>query len=123
MLTEARSGDITDASGRPVPLDVVRQWVSNTLDVASWPVLAGLTPRAGEGHDELDEAGRREASTAGIALGVLRRLRVASIDRLVREVARVDRAATRASTLLELQQASDRVAWIGGAIVCLKGDP
>lgn len=123
MLTEARSGDITDASGRPVPFDAVRQWVGSTLDVASWPVLTGLTNRAGEAPDEVDEAGGREASTAGIALGVLRRLRVASVDRLVREVLRVDRAASRASTLLELQQASDRVAWIGGAIVCLRGEP
>ena len=122
MLTEARSGDITDASGRPVPLDAVRHWVGNTLEVASWPVLAGLTIPASEAPDEVDEGCRFGASIAGTALGVLRRLRVASLDRLVREVLRVDRAATRASTLLELERASDRVAWIGGAIVCVKGE-
>jgi hypothetical protein len=84
--------------------------------------LTALTEAPAELADEPDAA-RVGPLGLGIALGVLRRLRVASVDRLIREVARVDRAATRASTLLELERASDRVLWIGGTVVCMKGEP
>jgi hypothetical protein len=122
MLTAARSGDVTDALGRPVPLEGVRRWVADTLDVASWPVLTSLTSAPGELPDDPGDP-RVGSSNPGIALGVLGRLRVASLDRLIREVARVDRSATRASTLLELERASDRVLWIGGTLICMKGEP
>jgi hypothetical protein len=122
MLTAARSGDITDSLGRPVPLEGVRRWVADTLEVASWPVLMALTEAPAELPDQPDAA-RVGTFSPGIALGVLRRLRVASVDRLIREVARVDRAATRASTLLELEGASDRVLWIGATVVCMRGEP
>jgi hypothetical protein len=54
-------------------------------------------------------------------LPTLQKLRVASFERLVREVLRVDPEATRASVLAELDAAGDHVRWIGRSIVFLRG--
>jgi hypothetical protein len=61
-------------------------------------------------------AGARAAST----LPTLRRLRVASFERLVREVLRVDPGSTRASILAELDAAGERVRWLGRSVVFLR---
>lgn len=54
------------------------------------------------------------------ALPTLQKLRVASFERLVREVLRVDPEASRASVLAELDAAGDHVRWIGRSIVFLR---
>jgi len=125
-VTAARSGDVIDFSGRSVPLEGVRTWVAENLDVPSWPVLAFLSSRSAETPEDVAESASggdapNGGSASGVALGVLFRLRVASVDRLVREVARVDRTASRESTLHALEGAGDRVRWIGRAVVCAKG--
>jgi hypothetical protein len=121
-VTAARSGDVTDASGRPVSLDVVRRWAAETLDIPSWPVLQALSGASSEAADEPLDRPRTDTLPTSVALGVLLRLRVASIDRLVREVIRIDRTASRESTFRELEGAADRVRWIGRAVVYAKGD-
>ena len=56
----------------------------------------------------------------GSALAILRRLRVASFERLVREVGRVEPASTRATIQAELETAGERIRWIGRSIVLFR---
>jgi hypothetical protein len=124
--------------------------VEATLDVASWPLSLALTRNAPAAPDEKEaeaeakaEAEAEEERSAPesfinelaprverrrrplpadrfSALPTLQKLRVASFDRLVREVLRVDPEATRASVLAELDAAGDHVRWIGRSIVFLR---
>jgi hypothetical protein len=126
----------------------VIEWVEATLDVASWPLSLALTRTAPVLRDEkaaepkvvAQEEEEREVPESFIkelapdikrrrrplpadrfsALPTLQRLRVASFERLVREVLRVDPEATRASVLAELDAAGDHVRWIGRSIVFLR---
>jgi hypothetical protein len=112
---------VTDIAGRPIALDVVRAWMARNLGVPSWPLLASLANGATETVEETPDSAPKGAPLAtGVALLVLRRLRVASLDRLLREVARLDATATRTATLLELERAGEAVHWIGSAIVCIR---
>jgi hypothetical protein len=123
MVMAARSGDVMDASGRSVSLEAVRQWAADALGVASWPVLERLALGGCDAADNLPDPGPTVTRPANdVAITVLLRLRVASVDRLVREVARIDRAASRESTLRTLEAAGDRVQFFGRSIVCAKGD-
>lgn len=137
LLQGARSGEVTDATGAPASEAAVREWVEASLSVASWPVGAELQ-RSGAAQDAAATGDAPLASSAsdvsaGLsapapsqragALPILRRLRVASLDRLVREVVRVDPHGSRAAVLAELEAAGDRVGWFGRAIVCLRLEP
>lgn len=128
LLQGARSGDITDPHGRPISEDTIVRWVESTLEVRSWSIVDRLL------HDEADRAmvsagadapaeAREEAEIAqrpptapGIGLGVLRRLRLAALDRIVREAVRMDPATTRASILAELES-SRQARFLGRSIV------
>ncbi|MCL2450133.1 MAG: hypothetical protein FWD17_14395, partial [Polyangiaceae bacterium] len=124
LVAAAGSRDVTDTTGRPIALDVVRAWISRNLGIPSWPLLAalagGATATVAETPDPVSDVAVRPT---GLALMVLRRLRVASLDRLLREVARLDARVTRHATLVELQRAASVVHWIGSEIVCLREEP
>jgi hypothetical protein len=148
FLQAARSGDVTDSRGQAVTEAEVIEWVEATLDVASWPLSLALTRTAPAPRDEkeaeakppVEEEDERSVPESFIkelapdikrrrrglpadrfsALPTLQRLRVASFERLVREVLRVDPEATRASVLAELDAAGDHVRWIGRSIVFLR---
>jgi hypothetical protein len=83
---------------------------------------AGSTPNGAHGPREGADGSRRAAAT-GATLAVLRRLRVASLDRLIREVTRVQPESNRAAILAELEAAGQRVLWFGRSIVCLRLSP
>jgi hypothetical protein len=144
LLQAARSGDVNDSRGQPVSEEEVLDWVEATLDVASWPLAAALAGkparsaaapgRSAEPHVEPEKSaprsyiqelggGQRPAVVPerASALPTLQKLRVASFERLVREVLRVDPEATRASVLAELDAAGDHVRWLGRSIVFLRG--
>jgi hypothetical protein len=143
FLQAARSGDVDDSRGQPVSEEEVLEWVEATLDVASWPLCfalggrssaatAAAEPSAGSDphHEkpprsyiqELGGGARRPAlPERATALPTLQKLRVASFERLVREVLRVDPQATRASVLAELDAAGEHVRWLGRSIVFLRG--
>jgi hypothetical protein len=123
LLQAARSGDVTNASGSPVPEDVVVGWVRDRLDVAGWKVLDELLNAASEPEIPPDEPISRPQSASEHSLLMLRRLRIASVDRLVREVVRVEPRATRATVLAELEAAGKRIGWFGRAIVCVRDVP
>ena len=59
----------------------------------------------------------------GRALGMLLQLRVASLDRLVREVRRAHGQCTRAAVLAELEQEAARVQWFGRSVVAVQEGP
>jgi len=121
ILSAARSGDVTDLTGCKVSVESVRMWVADTLNVPSWPILKAITaPSEGEADEPGEASSEAGAPRSGSAMSVLLRLRVVSLDRLVREVARVDREATRSSVLQELERAGDRVRWFGLAVVCAR---
>lgn len=122
LLQAARSGDVTNSQGEALTEDVVVGWVASELDVSAWPIMKDLVAAPTE-----VESAEVEPS---VALGpsehsllTLKRLRVASIDRLVREVIRLEPKATRASVQAELEAAGKRVGWFGRAIVCVKDAP
>jgi hypothetical protein len=121
LLQAAKSGDVTNAQGEALTEQVVVDWVASTLSVAAWRVMMELVAAPGDAEVPEVEA----AAVVGPSehsLLTLRRLRIASIDRLVREVIRLEPKATRASVQAELEAAGKRVGWFGRAIVCVK-DP
>ena len=138
LLQAARSGDVRDSRGRAVGEGEVADWVESTLEVESWPLAralrAPLFVAEAEGADTdeyvvpesfIKELGgvplqRAVHDRRATALPALQRLRVASFERLVREVLRVDPEATRASVLAELDAAGDNVRWLGRSIVFLR---
>jgi hypothetical protein len=144
FLQAARSGDISDSRGQRVSEAEVGEWIESTLDVESWPLARALATPARVDEpveqpsrpDDADEYVAPESfikelggalpvrrlllDRAATALPALQRLRVASFERLVREVLLVDPEATRASVLAELDAAGDNVRWLGRSIVFLR---
>jgi hypothetical protein len=122
LLQAARSGDVTNAQGLPLDEATVIAWVKATLHVPSWNLLSDLLNTDATDDDEAQDvvSPSKESVPSQRSLMTLRRLRIASVDRLVREVTRVDSSATRASVLAELESAGNRVAWFGRAIVCVR---
>jgi hypothetical protein len=123
FLQGARSGEVTDERGAPVTESVVADWIRNKLEVASWAIASELlSPTSPEPLIPAPAATIATPSNA-IALPTLRRLRIASVDRLVREISRVDPATTRAAVLAELEAAGAKVTWFGRAILCVREAP
>jgi len=147
LLQAARSGDVSDALGIQVTEAEVQDWARSDLDIPEWPICRALlgapeltavplqqeeeeapsTPAASVPRPPSTErlpAPVLEANpmprVTGSALAILRRLRVASFERLVREVGRVEPASTRATIQAELETAGERIRWIGRSIVLFR---
>jgi hypothetical protein len=119
LLQAARSGDVTNSQGEALGEDVVVAWVASELDVSAWRIMKDLVaPPADLETPEVELASSLGPSEHSLL--TLKRLRIASIDRLVREVIRLEPKATRASVQAELEAAGKRVGWFGRAIVCVK---
>jgi hypothetical protein len=144
LLQAARSGDVSDAGGIQVTEAEVQDWARSDLDVPEWPICRALLGAAEvtavPSQEEEEESPSTPAASvppppsterlpppvleanptarvAGSALTILRRLRVASFERLVREVVRVEPASTRATIQAELETAGERIRWFGRSIV------
>jgi hypothetical protein len=94
---------------------------SPTLNRGSTPSVSAMArtePAASRGLPAPVDG--RGASPHGEALLTLSRLRVASLERVVREVARSAPIRTRRSVVAELRSATDRVRWFGRSIVAWK---
>ncbi len=125
LLSAARSQDLCAEDGQPIPYAEVVRWAERELGCSRWaPIMAAL------GHEIDHEIGaspskpvsNREPVIARVRVGLVRevlgRLRVASIDRLVREVRAVDPGATRAMVMAELGEM--RIEKFGDAVVALE---
>jgi hypothetical protein len=101
----------------------VHEWVRRRLQPHQWPVVAGvLAPSSTqERPTATTPALPPQPPSAAVAddsvAGVLQRLRLASVDRLLREVRSVTREQTRADVLAELRGLGPRVRWFGRSIV------
>jgi hypothetical protein len=143
LMQSARSGDVTDSGGRPIAERVVCDWVQQTLAVQTWTVIGQLFGLAsaevetarGADDDRSDELGVSQSFPRAVqdlaetgqhpefsdgTLAMLFRLRLASLDRLVREVTRIDSRATRTSVINALEARPERVRWFGRSIVAVK---
>jgi hypothetical protein len=125
LLQAARSGDVTNAQGEALAEEVIVSWIAAELKVQSWGVMRALVPSSTEPEAEAEAEPAEAEVTLGAgpshhSLLALRRLRIASVDRLVREVIRLEPRATRASVLAELEGAGKVVGWFGRSIVCVR---
>ncbi|MBI4956682.1 MAG: AAA family ATPase [Myxococcales bacterium] len=135
FVTAARSQDLSGADGRPVPTAAALEWAARALDCASWPgVLLLLAPaeapaarREGEGEREGPGAaasarGDRGEPVDADALdrvrAALAELRVASVERLVREVQKRAPGASRAGVVAALRKGGAR--FFGESVVALE---
>ena len=124
LLQGTRSAEVTDERGASVAESVVVDWIRNQLNVSNWKIASELSsaevPEAPEVPEAAPSVQPIQGGSSAVALPTLRRLRIASVDRLVREISRVEPAATRASVLAELEAAGGSVTWFGRAILCVR---
>ncbi|MGD0676549.1 MAG: hypothetical protein ABSC94_14110 [Polyangiaceae bacterium] len=134
FIASARSKDLEGDDGRIVPEEAVSDWIHRTLNPPLWPVARAVLGQASEAADgvDADDVGAHPSapspgnarvvtvtpSETGVFIqGCLAHLRVVSLDRLVREVARANPSASRADVMGALEAMPDRVRWFGRAIV------
>ena len=135
FLASARSRDLTDATGRPIEEDRAIAWTRQLIVSEPWsellPHLLGHEPPvpapapapvpvpvptpAFKPTSPEPIAG---AAPTPIVLTALRRLHLASIDRLVREVRLSAPGTSQSAVMGALAAASGEVQWLGGTIVC-----
>lgn len=141
LVADARSRDVADLEGRPLDEESVWRWIESKLDVPAWTSLQLLAtlatkpiaiPVGIQSPDTREPDGppsappsapkkpTRRIAGAG-AIEVLLRLRVASVDRIAREVSRMHASATRADVLAELQ-AVPSIRWFGRTVVAWQED-
>jgi hypothetical protein len=124
LLAAAKSRDLEDDAGRVFEEAEVHDWIVRTLGVARWPLvraIAGAPPE--QEWDPGDVAPRPHqgsaTDTATTIRACLAHLRIASLERLVREVLRVKPEATRGEIVSALE-GMPGVRWFGRAIVALR---
>lgn len=138
FLAAARSQDLEDAAGRPLAFDAVESWARIELDWRAWPAVSALIssdapepPREVSGAVRAVRAVPRrtgkpllDSQTQAHALAVLKRLRVASVERIVREVRRIEPQTTAASVARDLARAGADVRWYGPRLCAFReGEP
>jgi hypothetical protein len=139
FLAASRSKDLEDGDGKIFEEAAVHDWIARTLAIADWTfgraVTSGATADTG-GHEQPVDASSASGSLrpvdrdANVARGAteaevtiracLTQLRVSSLERLVREVARVSPSVSRAEIVKQLDAMSSVVRWFGRAIVVLR---
>ena len=127
FLSAARSFDVEDATGRALTPEAVESWVRTSLEIASWPIVRALDDDAGRRREREQEAvpDERPADLTSATASVeacLAQLHIASIDRLVREVARVKPDTTRAQVLSAVEAMGTRVRWFGRSIIARRDE-
>lgn len=131
LLTSARSHDFTDTQGKVIPLDMVVEWARKNVRCMEWPPVRSILDRAPKADEEAPTEPNVQQPTQrsmdilsvpctedGVAARELRKLKVASIERLVREIRATHPVATRASVMSELSRM--RVKRFGASIVALE---
>jgi hypothetical protein len=146
LLASARSQDLAGVDGRPIPEDEVRNWARANLGLRDWRAIAALLGGADaaaiEDRDEpelppappiaLVAAAPRQArpvppqgaafSAADPVVAAIRRLRLASIDRILREARAVDPDLMLSAALERLRGLASRLRWFGRSLVWWEED-
>ncbi|HZO15768.1 MAG TPA: hypothetical protein VFB62_20990 [Polyangiaceae bacterium] len=132
FLAAARSQDLAGPDGHAIDVSLVRKWLADKNEITQSGVLplalAMLTgtrpserpPSAPPLRTSTAPLPQPEPLTRAGAVAILRELRIASIERLVREVRARHRHASRAAIEAELRSAGGRIRWFGSSIVCLE---
>lgn len=132
FLAAAKSRDLEDATGRVLEAAEVDAWIGRSLGIESWPLVRAVVT-----NDASDEASgieivpkgqsEREMPLAPPAtdLGAtirtcLAQLRVASLERLVREVSRVTAGVSRADVVEMLDAMPSGARWFGRSLVAVE---
>ncbi len=147
FVMQARSHDVVGTAGESVSVQQVVAWLRQALAPEEWPIVTDMTgPLKNQGPPTIRSRepmspdsdssattlrdsrppmtaiahpGISSASARSRALRTLEHLRVASLERLVREAARIDSWVTRKHVVDELQALGPRIRWFGRAIVAL----
>jgi hypothetical protein len=124
FVSAARSGDVEGQSGRALGEQVVTEWIQQVLSLNQWAIARVVGEQSEvEAPSEMDAVpapGTRPSVEASVVETCITRLRMAALDRLIREVARVRKGSTRADVLAGLEGMKDRVEWFGRSIVALR---
>lgn len=129
FIQASRSSDICDSIGRPVPNEAVQKFIKEQIRPDSWPLLRELTSKAPVGAERQQEAKKDAHRTpepievnapASFVEATIHRLRVASVDRVIREVQRVEPAHGRAGVIQSLKALGPRIKWHGRNIVAVE---
>jgi hypothetical protein len=127
LLTSAHSGDFTDANGQVMPFETVRDWARKNLLHRQWGAIQSMLDRDSQ---KIQESPKKDSSPEetpyvkieqthpGATARELRKLKIASIERLVREVRTSHPLANRASVMSELGHM--RIKRFGASIVALE---
>jgi hypothetical protein len=125
FLAASKSRDLEDARGRPFDERDVLTWILKALGVLEWPIVLALSGvnRVSDDAAPSEAAGAVRAvapssrDTAATIRACLGSLRLASLERLVREVVRVKPDATRTEIVGALELMPEHVRWFGRSIV------
>lgn len=136
FLSAARSRDLEDTQGSAIQERDVIEWVGQELAIASWPPVQsiveaslGAAPAPAESFPSVEPTPPKSTrtkktpakpattATAATIRACLSSLRVASLERLVREVNRIHPATPRSDVVAVLETMKDAVAWFGHSIL------
>jgi len=127
LLKDARSQDIDGPDGKPIELGAVERWVRDEQKPETWDIASAIAGQL----EPMDEASATAAPASTVtrkqqgdvgtadvgAAQLVRALRVASLERVVRELSRNQGTVSRATVRAELH-ANPAVRWVGETIVC-----
>jgi len=133
LLKAAVSRDLSGPGGIPFEPEQVKAWIGQALDLQDWELVRTLNGAAGAADAEAPAAAAPRPAAgplppalvrpqASPALARLGQLRVASVDRLLRECRQAGQGPSRRELVADLRRAGAEVTWIGENIVCLEGD-
>jgi hypothetical protein len=121
LFAHARGGDLSGPDGRPVAEGVVQAWADRVLEPRSYALALGDDGQTEVGLPPPPPPPDAEPPPASTAVGVLERLRLASLERVVAEVQRLAPRTPRARVLAELR-AHPGIRWFGRTIVHLPSE-
>ena len=136
--SKARSGDLAASDGATIPEANALAWIESRLAWRDWVMTRAIVGCLGGEHaPAIDGVSAPSAAKQPVevaapmptlpptgpgtpVLDVLRRLHLASLDRLVREVRQRNASVSRRQVLQQLREAGAEVAWIGQSLVCTR---
>jgi hypothetical protein len=123
FMAAAKSRDVEASDGRALETAEVEDWISRSLAIPQWPLSQALVTDVREIAPESDPGEPPRAKAHDDLLSTIRaclaRLRVASLERLVREVSRVTPSSTRAEVVEALEREPRGIRWFGRSILAV----